>query len=118
MSKHSWIIGEWEEYGEYVHRDDVCKCGCSRRIALNEEGKEWVDFYEWNNNYFFRAPDCNPYYSKLIIIVEPESKKIKKPRQYLNHQKEVPVIKSKIERPPSIYSNAGYLSLLDKYAPL
>lgn len=67
MGGHDWVNGEWSCYGDYIHRDDQCKCGCVRRMALNKYGMEVVDFYEMDNNFFFHPRQCQ---IKLMLSVK------------------------------------------------
>lgn len=70
--RHSWEKGEWEEYGDYIHREDVCRCGCIRRIALTDEVEEVVDFYELDHTTSISPPPCKiKNFLSVTIIADP-----------------------------------------------
>lgn len=136
---HKWKYGEWEEYGAYLHVDDVCTfCGCARRTVLTDEGIEWCEFYELRHNISRIAPECIPDSKPLCIIADPTDragyfKEIMKKKhgfiidllestKELAPQELIQFVNTKTQkegiiRPPAKYNNSGYLSLLDKYAP-
>lgn len=48
MNLHRWLIkGKWQRYaiGNYIYREDICGCGCIRRVAIDDEGNEVVESY-------------------------------------------------------------------------
>ena len=51
--KHRWLTkGRWQRYstGQYIYREDTCACGCTRRVTIDEEGKEVVESYTMDDN--------------------------------------------------------------------
>lgn len=64
---HRWIKGEWGMYGDYIHRDDVCSCGCVRRVVETQEGDRVADFYEKDNDVSISPPACK---KKNMLSVE------------------------------------------------
>ncbi len=140
---HRWEYGQWEEYGTYIHRDDTCiYCGCIKRIAVTDDGAEVVDFYEHNHDASLKIFPCIRKSAGLDIIADPTDKRgyfkelMKKKHGFIidllasvrdvteqepiefvtpNRLKNLP--SSNIVRPAAKYTNNGYLSLLDKYAP-
>lgn len=58
MIYHKYIKGEREQYGNYIYRDDECRCGCVRRSVLNNDDKEVVESYTVNDEVHFTEPEC------------------------------------------------------------
>ncbi len=63
---HQWSTkGRWYILGSYVHRDDVCCCGCIRRVAIDPEtGKEMTESYTLDENVTILAPNCRRNWDK------------------------------------------------------
>jgi hypothetical protein len=59
VGEHEWLVGDqWLNYGDYFYRDDECRCGCFRRVAVNDHGDEVVDFYVKDNYFTIKQPVC------------------------------------------------------------
>ena len=56
--QHKWFKGVDCHYGHYIYRDDVCLCGCERRMVLNENNKQEIESYTLNNNTTIIEPKC------------------------------------------------------------
>lgn len=65
---HRWFKGVRQSYGNYIFREDDCDCGCVRRMVLNDQNKEEVEFYQIKEDITVAEPTCTKQKRKKYKI--------------------------------------------------